>query len=157
MDMVFEAGEATMQLLQGAYSCISLIHGVGLVAFRDPHGIRPLVLGRRQGRRGEEWCVASEDCAFGPIGFERVRDVAPGEMIIIDDDGRLHSRQVAQVRRAVRAAGAGVGKASVGVYLCVCAADCVICWHQFCWNWGGCCWAAGCLECRVAEVQYPAR
>lgn len=96
MDMVFEAGEATMQLLQGAYSCISLIHGVGLVAFRDPHGIRPLVLGRRQGRRGEEWCVASEDCAFGPIGFERVRDVAPGEMIIIDDDGRLHSRQVAQ-------------------------------------------------------------
>ena len=118
MDMVFEAGEATMRLLKGAYSCISLIKGVGLVAFRDPHGIRygppgcrpllpgvpawpaslcsrrphrlrshlhnvpptrpacrPLVLGRRQGRRGEEGCVASEDCAFGPIGFERVRDV----------------------------------------------------------------------------------
>ena len=59
---------------------------------------RPLVLGRRQGRRGEEWCVASEDCAFGPIGFERVRDVQPGEMILIDDQGRLTSRQVAQVR-----------------------------------------------------------
>jgi amidophosphoribosyltransferase len=95
MDMVFEAGEATMRLLKGAYSCISLIKGVGLVAFRDPHGIRPLVLGRRQGRRGDEWCVASEDCAFGPIGFERVRDVQPGEMIIIDDDGRLVTRQVA--------------------------------------------------------------
>jgi amidophosphoribosyltransferase len=99
MDMVFEAGEATMKLLKGAYSCISLIKGVGLVAFRDPHGIRPLVLGRRQGRRGEEWCVASEDCAFGPIGFERVRDVQPGEMIIIDEQGRLHTRQVAQCER----------------------------------------------------------
>ncbi|EFN59299.1 hypothetical protein CHLNCDRAFT_137657 [Chlorella variabilis] len=96
MDMVFEAGEATMKLLKGAYSCISLIKGVGLVAFRDPNGIRPLVLGKRQGRRGEEWCVASEDCAFGPIGFERVRDVRPGEMIIIDEDGRLISRQVAE-------------------------------------------------------------
>ncbi|PSC75748.1 Amidophosphoribosyltransferase [Micractinium conductrix] len=96
MDMVFEAGEATMKLLKGAYSCISLIKGVGLVAFRDPHGIRPLVLGRRPGRRGEEWCVASEDCAFGPIGFERVRDVRPGEMIIIDENGNVHSRQVAE-------------------------------------------------------------
>lgn len=99
MDMVFEAGEATMGLLKGAYSCISLIKGVGLVAFRDPHGIRPLVLGRRQGRRGEEWCVASEDCAFGPIGFERVRDVAPGEMVIITEEGRLVSRQVAPPER----------------------------------------------------------
>lgn len=57
----------------------------------------PLVLGKRQGRRGEEWCVASEDCAFGPIGFERVRDVTPGEMVIITEDGRLVTRQVAPV------------------------------------------------------------
>ena len=93
MDMVFEAGEASMKLLKGAYSCIALVKGVGLVAFRDPHGIRPLVLGRREGQSGEEWCVASEDCAFGPIGFQRVRDVVPGEMIVITDDGQLVTRQ----------------------------------------------------------------
>ncbi|KAL6773676.1 hypothetical protein ACKKBG_A22070 [Auxenochlorella protothecoides x Auxenochlorella symbiontica] len=93
LDLVAEAVAATMKLIQGAYSCIALINGVGLLAFRDPHGIRPLVLGRRVGRRGEEWCVASEDCAFGPIGYERVRDVAPGEMILIDDGGNLVSRQ----------------------------------------------------------------
>ena len=63
-----------------------------------PPPCSPLVLGRRPGRRGEEWCVASEDCAFGPIGFERVRDVRPGEMIIIDENGNVHSRQVAEVR-----------------------------------------------------------
>ena len=95
MDMLFEAGEATMGLIQGAYSCICIVKGVGLVAFRDPHGIRPLVLGRRNGPRGEEWCVASEDCAFGPIGFVRVRDVSPGEMIVITEDGKLVTRECA--------------------------------------------------------------
>eukprot|EP00887_Chlorella_sp_A99_P005217 scaffold1.g5217.t1 len=100
-DLVFEAGAATMQLLKGAYSCIALVKGVGLVAFRDPHGIRPLVLGRRAGRRGEqEYCVASEDCAFGPIGYERVRDIAPGEMVIITEEGNLVSKQVAEPQRA---------------------------------------------------------
>ena len=43
--------------------------------------------------KGEEWAVASEDCAFGPIGFKRVRDVLPGEMIVIDPEGKLHSKQ----------------------------------------------------------------
>ena len=95
---VLEAGEATMRLLRGAYSCVALVKGVGLVAFRDPFGIRPLVLGARpatDGGGGTDWCVASEDCAFGPIGFERVRDVAPGEMVVITDDGRLVSHACA--------------------------------------------------------------
>ena len=48
---------------------------------------RPLVLGKRTSDQGDEWCVASEDCAFGPIGFQRVRDVLPGEMIVIDEEG----------------------------------------------------------------------
>lgn len=112
-----------MKLLRGSFSCISLIMGVGLVAFRDPNGIRPLVLGRREseqvgpsdstsvshmletlamsciivGTQGDEWAVASEDCAFGPIGFERVRDVRPGEMIIISPEGELQSRQVVRL------------------------------------------------------------
>ena len=72
---MLEAGARTMRALKGAYSCITLVKGVGLVAFRDPHGIRPLVIGRRAGPGGDEWAVASEDCAFGPIAFERVRDV----------------------------------------------------------------------------------
>ncbi len=72
-------------------------------AHQNTHYHRPLVLGLRRSANGggDEWCVASEDCAFGPIGFKRVRDVAPGEMIVIDPEGRLHSRQCVpgQVRR----------------------------------------------------------
>lgn len=75
---------------------MSPLHQVGLVAFRDPHGIRPLVLGKRPSAdsSGIEWAVASEDCAFGPIAFERVRDVQPGEMVIITPEGQLVSKQV---------------------------------------------------------------
>lgn len=93
LKFLLEAGESTMKLLRGAYSCITLVKGVGLMAFRDPHGIRPLVLGRRPGTDGDDWCIASEDCAFGPIGFERVRDVRPGEMVVITPDGKLVSHQ----------------------------------------------------------------
>jgi glutamine phosphoribosylpyrophosphate amidotransferase len=59
---------------------------------------RPLVLGRRESPDGDEWAVASEDCAFGPIGFERVRDVRPGEMIVITPQGELLTRQCVEVR-----------------------------------------------------------
>jgi amidophosphoribosyltransferase len=55
------------------------------------------VLGRRTCLDGRvEWSVASEDCAFGPIGFERVRDVQPGEVVVISPDGKLHTKQVVQ-------------------------------------------------------------
>ncbi len=56
---------------------------------------RPLVLGKRVSGNGVEWCVASEDCAFGPNGFERERDVLPGEMVVINQEGQLISRQCA--------------------------------------------------------------
>ena len=56
---------------------------------------RPLVLGKRDAANGKEWCVASEDCAFGPNGFERERDVHPGEMVVITPGGQLISRQCA--------------------------------------------------------------
>ena len=65
-----------MKQLKGSYSIISLISQVGLFAFRDPFGIRPLVLGHRVSDEGPEWCFASEDCAFGPLGFIKVRDCA---------------------------------------------------------------------------------
>jgi amidophosphoribosyltransferase len=93
--IVFEAGKEMMKKVKGAYSCIALVKGVGLVGFRDPNGIRPLVLGKRtnmvNGVAKEEYIFASEDCAFGPIGFKRVRDVEAGEMIIINEEGELIS------------------------------------------------------------------
>ena len=93
-ELVFAAGADMMQQLEGAYSCVALVKGAGIVAFRDPNGIRPLVLGERRGPDGEvDYAFASEDCAFGPIGFRRVRDVRPGEMIIVSPEGELVSRQ----------------------------------------------------------------
>ena len=98
LDFVFEAGERIMSVLEGAYSCITLIKGVGLCCFRDPHGIRPLVLGQRLTEQGPEWAVASESCAFGPLGFELVRDVKPGEMVVVDGEGNLVTHQCAPAK-----------------------------------------------------------
>ena len=94
--VVFDAVTKTMKKAKGAYSCITMVNQVGLFAFRDPNGIRPLVLGQRKAASDEEkdeWCVASEDSAFGPLGFSRVRDVNPGEAILITPDGKMESRQ----------------------------------------------------------------
>ena len=93
---VFDAVTNTMKKVKGAYSCITMVNQVGLFAFRDPNGIRPLVLGQRKAAADEEkdeWCVASEDSAFGPLGFSRVRDVNPGEAILITEEGKMVSRQ----------------------------------------------------------------
>ena len=76
---------------KGGYAVVSLVLGLGLVAFRDPHGIRPLVLGKRQTEAGEEYIVASESVALDVLGFARVRDIAPGEALVISNDGQLHS------------------------------------------------------------------
>jgi amidophosphoribosyltransferase len=94
--IVFDAVTHTMKKVKGAYSCITMVNQVGLFAFRDPNGIRPLVLGQRKAVSDEdkdEWCVASEDSAFGPLGFSRVRDVNPGEAILITEEGKMVSRQ----------------------------------------------------------------
>jgi amidophosphoribosyltransferase len=72
-----------------------LIAGYGLLAVRDPYGIRPLALGKLETAQGTEWMLASESVALEGIGFEFVRDVAPGEAIFIDMDGNLHSKQCA--------------------------------------------------------------
>ncbi len=92
-EAVFEATTKTMNLLEGSYAVITLIDEVGLFAFRDPHGIRPLSLGKRQTQRGEEWALASESVGFDPIGFKKVRDVAPGEAILITPEGECISKQ----------------------------------------------------------------
>ncbi len=74
---------------EGGYAVVSAVLGLGLVAFRDPHGIRPLVLGKREGAEGTEYIVASESVALDILGFQRMRDVAPGEAIVITARGEL--------------------------------------------------------------------
>jgi amidophosphoribosyltransferase len=82
-----QAAVHTMERLQGAYSVVVISEGT-LLAFRDPHGFRPLALGRM----GDDWVVASETCALDLVAAEFVREVAPGELVVVDADG-LHSRQ----------------------------------------------------------------
>lgn len=74
---------------KGGYAVVSVVLGLGLVAFRDPHGIRPLVLGKRNHAEGVEYAVASESVALDVLGFERMRDVAPGEAVVITERGEL--------------------------------------------------------------------
>ena len=93
---VFDAVARLHERVEGSYAVISLIAGHGLLAFRDPLGIRPLVLGRRSAPGGrEEWVVASESLVLESGGYEIVRDVEPGEAVLIAPDGELHSRQCA--------------------------------------------------------------
>ncbi|RBF86309.1 amidophosphoribosyltransferase, partial [Xanthomonas oryzae pv. oryzae] len=70
---------------------VSVVLGLGLVAFRDPHGIRPLVLGKREHAEGAEYIVSSESAALDILGYQRVRDVRPGEALVITARGELFS------------------------------------------------------------------
>ena len=89
----FQAVRKTHVRCQGAYAVVALITGFGLVAFRDPRGIRPLVIGEKDGPTKKEYIVASENASFSALGFKTLRDVEPGEAIYIDVDGNLHSEQ----------------------------------------------------------------
>ncbi len=93
---VFNAVKTVYKACTGAYSAVALIGGQGIVAFRDPYGIRPLQIGKRKYGMKEEYIVASENTAFRPLGFEFMRDVAPGEAVFIDRHNKLHTRQIAQ-------------------------------------------------------------
>jgi amidophosphoribosyltransferase len=97
-DHVFKAIAGVHQRCNGGYAVVSLVLGLGVVAFRDPHGIRPLVIGVRATPEGDEYAVASESVALDLLGFRRVRDVAPGEAVLIGLDGSLHHRQCAPMR-----------------------------------------------------------
>src|SRR5690348_8492367 len=94
-DQIFKAVAGVHARARGGYACLALIQGYGLLAFRDPHGIRPLVLGERVTAEGREYAVASESVAFDVLGFKRVRDVEPGEAVYITVDGQLHTRHCA--------------------------------------------------------------
>ena len=93
---VFAAVTGLHEKCRGAYACVSLISGKGVLGFRDPMGIRPLVLGKRIVGETEEYILASESAAFSVLGFELVRDVAPGEAVFIDGEGNFFSKQCAE-------------------------------------------------------------
>jgi len=89
---VFDAVEAVHRRCKGGYAIVAMIIGFGIVAFRDPHGIRPLVLGERESGGSRDYMVASESVALDALQFERVRDLKPGECIYVENDGVLNSR-----------------------------------------------------------------
>ncbi len=92
---LFKAVTSVHRRVRGSYAVVAQIAGVGLLAFRDPYGIRPLCLGVNETEAGVEYLVASESVALEGLGFRFVRDVIPGEAIFIDVDGNLTSQQCA--------------------------------------------------------------
>lgn len=101
-ETAFEAIKAVHARVEGSYAAIAVIAGHGVLAFRDPFGIRPLILGRRQaGLVGDEWIVASESLVLEASGYEIVRDIEPGEAVFISREGTLYSEQCAENPRLV--------------------------------------------------------
>ncbi len=95
-DDIFTAVSGVHQRCRGGYAVIAMIANYGVLGFRDPHGIRPIVYGVRETEQGPEYMIASESVALDVLGFTLVRDIAPGEAVYIDVDGKLHTRQCAQ-------------------------------------------------------------
>jgi amidophosphoribosyltransferase len=89
------AVEGVHRRARGGYSVVAVIIGLGLLAFRDPHGIRPLVIGKRESPLGNEYAIASESAALDILGFTRMRDVAPGEAVVVTEQGRLITHNAA--------------------------------------------------------------
>lgn len=93
---VFNAVAALHRRCRGAYAAVAMINGHGIVAFRDPHGIRPLVFGEARTLHGTETMFASESVALDALGYELVRDIAPGEAVYVDKHGNRFEQQCAE-------------------------------------------------------------
>ncbi|PIE44283.1 MAG: amidophosphoribosyltransferase [Gammaproteobacteria bacterium] len=94
-DDIFAAVQAVHRRVQGAYAAICMITGYGIVAFRDPKGIRPVCYGKRETANGVEYMIASESVALSALGYTLIRDIEPGEAIYIESEGRLYAQQCA--------------------------------------------------------------
>jgi len=94
---IFQAVSAVHKRCKGAYAAVVMIAGYGVLAFRDPHGIRPLVFGERKNEGSSDFMVASENVALSVLDFELIRDVEPGEAVFIESTGKLHTKQCSDV------------------------------------------------------------
>lgn len=93
VDDVFKAVAGVHRRCRGAYAVVIMIPGFGVLGFRDPHGIRPIVYGRRLSEQGVEFMIASESVALDVLGFELIRDIEPGEAVFVEQSGQLHTQQ----------------------------------------------------------------
>ncbi len=94
---IFTALTSVYKRCRGGFAVVAMIVGHGLIGFRDPNGIRPLIIGRRDSPQGAEYMLASESVALDMLGFTLLRDVAPGEAVFIDEQGRFYSQQCAPI------------------------------------------------------------
>src|ERR1700730_14610897 len=96
---IFAACSAVYRRCRGGYAVVAMLIGHGVLGFRDPNGIRPLVIGNRETKKGVEWMLASESVALDMSGFKMLRDVAPGEAVFIDEQGRFYAQQCVAMAR----------------------------------------------------------
>lgn len=95
-DDIFSAVSGVHERARGGYTAVAMVADYGIVGFRDPHGIRPLVVGKRTVPAGEEFMLASESVALDVLGFELIRDVAPGEAVYVTAAGEIYFHQCAK-------------------------------------------------------------
>ena len=95
-DDIFRAVSMVHRRCRGGYAVVAMIVGFGILAFRDPFGIRPIVYGRRETDDGPGHMVASESVALDMLGYTLVRDIAPGEALFIDMNGEVHTHRCAK-------------------------------------------------------------
>jgi amidophosphoribosyltransferase len=91
VDDIFDAVQSVQNLVEGAYSVLTIIANTGFLAFTDPHGIRPLLAGKRTTEKGVTYAFASESTTFDYLGYKTIRDIEPGEMIFIDTNRKIHT------------------------------------------------------------------
>lgn len=92
---IFDAVSAVHRRCRGGYAATALITGYGLVGFRDPNGIRPVVYGKRETEQGTDYMIASESVALDALGFKLIGDIKPGEAVVVTLDGQIHVQQCA--------------------------------------------------------------
>lgn len=93
---IFNAVKKVHQRCKGAYAVVAMIAGVGIVAFRDPYGIRPVVIGKGENNGKTDYIVASESVAIDTLGYDLIRDIEPGECVFIDKESNFYSQQCAE-------------------------------------------------------------